>query len=118
MGIGNGVKGGVKGGAKGGVKGEKKKFSYEVSPSAVNFIIIFLFLFYIVFSSGESSVRSKIDFSRERDDIELEISRIREKMVQDSLTLKKIWSDDKFLERYAREKIFMSGKGEIIFKIK
>ena len=100
------------------MKKAKSKFSYVISPGSVNFVIMFLFFFYIVFSTGESSLRSKIGFWDEKEKMELEIIRIKEKMVQDSLVLKKIWSDDKFLERYAREKIFMSSKGEIIFKIK
>ncbi len=100
------------------MKKEKRKFSYVVSPGSVNFVIMFLFFFYIAFSTGESSIRSKIEFWDEKDKIELEISRIKEKMVEDSLILKKIWSDDKFLERYAREHIFMSNKDEIIFKMK
>lgn len=97
---------------------EKKKFSFSMSPSAVNFIIIFVFLSFIVFSNDESSIRYKIKFWRERLKVEGRIEEIREQMQQDSIILSKIRSNDGYLEKYARENIFMSGKDEVIFKIK
>lgn len=96
----------------------KRGFSFGISPAGVNFMIIFLFLCFIVFSNDESSIRSKIKFSRDIKRVDERISEINLQMKQDSIILNKIMRDDEYLEQYARENLFMIKKDEIIFKIK
>lgn len=96
----------------------KKGFSFGISPAGVNFMIIFIFLCFIVFSNDESSIRSKIKFSRDIKMVNERISEIKSQMKQDSIILNKITEDDAYLEQYARENLFMIKKEEIIFKIK
>lgn len=96
----------------------KKGFSFGISPAGVNFMIIFIFLCFIVFSNDESSIRSKIKFSRDIKMVNERISEIKSQMKQDSIILNKITEDDAYLEQYARENLFMIKKDEIIFKIK
>lgn len=96
----------------------KRGFSFGISPAGVNFMIIFLFLCFIVFSNDESSIRSKIKFSRDIKRVDERISEINLQMKQDSIILNKIMKDDEYLEQYARENLFMIKKDEIIFKIK
>lgn len=96
----------------------KKGFSFGISPAGVNFMIIFIFLCFIVFSNDESSIRSKIKFSRDIKMVDERISEIKSQMKQDSIILNKITEDDAYLEQYARENLFMIKKDEIIFKIK
>lgn len=96
----------------------KKKFSYGISPAGVNFMIIFIFLCFIVFSNDESSIRSKIKFSRDIKRVDERIQEIKLQMRQDSIVLSKIMKDDAYLEQYARENLYMQKKDEIIFKIK
>lgn len=96
----------------------KRGFSFGISPAGVNFMIIFLFLCFIVFSNDESSIRSKIKFSRDIKRVDERISEINLQMKQDSIILNKIMKDDEYLEQYARENLYMIKKDEIIFKIK
>lgn len=96
----------------------KRGFSFGISPAGVNFMIIFLFLCFIVFSNDESSIRSKIKFSRDIKRVDERISEINLQMKQDSIILNKIMKDDEYLEQYARENLFMIKKDEVIFKIK
>lgn len=96
----------------------KKKFSYGISPAGVNFLIIFVFLCFIVFSNDESSIRSKIKFSRDIKRADERIEEIKLQMEQDSIILSKIMKDDAYLEQYVRENLYMLKKDEIIFKIK
>lgn len=98
--------------------GSNKKFSYKISPAGVNFLIIFLFLCFIVFSNDESSIRSKIRFMRDIKKVDERVEEVKSQMYQDSVILSKIMNDDEYLEQYARENLYMQGKDEIIFKIK
>lgn len=95
-----------------------KKFSYKISPAGINFLILFLFLCFIVFSNDESSIRSKIRFTREIKKVDDRVAEIKVQMHQDSIILSKIMTDDEYLEQYARENLYMQGKDEIIFKLK
>lgn len=81
-------------------------------------MIIFIFLCFIVFSNDESSIRSKIKFSRDIKRVDERIQEIKLQMRQDSIVLSKIMKDDAYLEQYARENLYMQKKDEIIFKIK
>ncbi|MEG0499654.1 MAG: septum formation initiator family protein [Rikenellaceae bacterium] len=96
----------------------KQRFSYGISPAGVNFMIIFLFLCFIVFSNDESSIRSKIKFSRDIKKVDERIEEVKLQMVQDSMILNKIMDDDAYLEQYARENLYMIKKDEVIFKLK
>lgn len=96
----------------------KKKFSFGISPAGVNFIIIFGFLCFVIFSNDESSIRSKIRFLRDINRVENRIEDVKKQMSQDSVILNKILTNDDYLEQYARENLFMVGKDEVIFRIK
>lgn len=95
-----------------------KKFSYKISPAGINFLIIFIFLCFIVFSNDESSIRSKIRFTRDINKVEERIDEVRTQMHKDSIILNKIMNDNEYLEQYARENLYMQGTNEIIFKLK
>lgn len=94
------------------------KIKYNISPKETNFIVILFFLSIIIFSNGESSIRGKVKFVMENRDIREKIAIVRSKIVKDSTTMSKLNSDDIFLEKYAREELYMSKEGEQIFKIK
>lgn len=91
--------------------------SFKLMPGSINFILLFIFVCYIVFTNNESGLKAKINFTREIKEIEAQIQAMQQEMRQDSIILNKIKKDNNYLERYAREQLYMSRPDEIIYKI-
>lgn len=77
-------------------------------------IVFLLFLVYIVFFD-HNNLKKKARNSREIIRLEEELNQTQKEIKDNKETLIRLQTDTVFLERFAREKYFMSKEGEDVF---
>lgn len=100
------------------------KLSKHKLKQTSNFILknkfwltIVLFLFWIIFLD-QNNIFQLISYDKEINDLKNQKEYLLDKIVEDSTKLYQLRTDDKSLEKFAREEYFMHKPNEEVFVIK